>query len=350
MATLPSKSGAVTLLDWGKSIDPDGKTAQVIELLKQSNEVLLDMQWIEGNLPTGHRTAIRTGLPATIWRKLYQGVPASKSLRATIEDSVGMLETRAEVDVDLAKLNGNTLDFRLSEAQAFMESMNQDMTQAIFYGDASVNPERFNGLAVRYNTINTSTSEIARNVISAGGSGNCTSVWLVVWGQNTVHGIFPKGSKAGIDHSDLGEIDAFDANNNRYRAYADRWQWKCGLTVKDWRYVVRIANISVSDLLALTGTQAITASTFLPKLMVRAMTRIPFTGMGRAVFYCSRTVKGALVVGAMDRNQNVLSLQAGAQEYGKITPGFASGDVTLTMQGVPIRTVDRLLETETALT
>lgn len=232
MATLTVKSGAVTLLDWAKSQDPDGKTATVVELLNQTNEILKDMQWIEGNLATGHRTAIRTGLPATIWRKLYQGVPASKSLRATIEDSIGMLETRAEVDIDLAKLNGNALSFRLSEGQAFMEAMNQDMAQTLIYGDASVNPERFNGLAVRYNTINTGTSEIAKNVISAGGSGNCTSVWLVVWGPNTVHGIFPKGSTAGISHDDLGVIDAFDASNNRYRAYADHWQWKCGITVR----------------------------------------------------------------------------------------------------------------------
>lgn len=349
MATLSTKAGAVTLLDWAKSVDPDGKTATVVELLNQTNEVLTDMVWIEGNLATGHRTAIRTGLPSTIWRKLYQGVPASKSLRATVEDSCGMLETRAEVDVDLAKLNGNDAAFRLSEGQAFMEAMNQDMAQTLIYGDASVNPERFNGLSVRYNTITPATSEIARNVISGGGSGNCTSVWLIVWGKNTVHGIFPKGSKAGIDHEDLGVIDAFDASNNRYRAYADHWQWKCGLVVKDWRYIVRIANISVSDLLALTGTQAITAATFLPKLMVKALARIPFRGMGKAVFYASRTVKEMLAIGAMDKNQQVLSLQAAVQEYGKIDPAFVN-DGTVTVLGVPVRTIDRLLETETALT
>jgi hypothetical protein len=349
MATLTVKSGAVTLLDWAKSIDPDGKTATVVELLNQTNEILLDMQWIEGNLPTGHRTSLRTALPATVWRKLYQGVPASKSLRATVEDSVGMLETRAEVDVDLAKLNGNSAEFRLSEGQAFMEAMNQDMAQTLIYGDASVNPERFNGLAIRYYTITPATSEIARNVISAGGSGNTTSVWLVVWGKNTVHGIFPKGSQAGIYHEDLGTIDAFDANNNRYRAYADHWQWKCGIAVKDWRYIVRICNISVSDLLALSGTQAITAATFLPKLMVKALARIPFRGMGKAVFYASRTVKEMLAIGAMDRNQNVLSMQAAVQEFGKIDPAFVN-DGTVTVLGVPVRTVDRILETETALT
>lgn len=349
MTTMTSKSGAVTLVDWAKSLDPNGKVAAVAELLTQSNEILLDLPFIEGNLPTGHRGSIRTGLPTAIWRKLYQGVPASKSLRATVEDSVGMLETRAEVDKDLADLNGNTAAFRLSEAHAFLEAMNQTMADAIIYGDSSLNPERFNGLAVRYNTISTGTSEIAKNVISAGGSGNCTSVWLVLWGENTVTGIFPKGSKAGLQHDDLGEYDAFDASNNRYRAYGDRWQWKCGLHVKDWRFVVRIANISMTDLLGQSGTQANTASTWLPKLMVKALARIPYRGMGKAVFYASRTVKEMLSVGALDKSQAVLNIQQGFQQYGDVGPGFvAQGG--LTVLGVPVRTVDRILETETALT
>lgn len=349
MATLTTRSGAVTLLDYTKALGPDHKITKVIELLSQSNEILTDMPFKEGNLLTGHRASIRTGLPTAIWRKLYQGVPASKSLRATVEDSVGMLETRSEVDVELVNLNDNASAFRLSEAQAFIEAMNQTMAEAVIYGDASVNPERFNGLAVRYNTISTGTSEIAKNVISAGGAGSCTSVWLIVWGENTIHGIYPKGSTAGLEHKDLGEYDAFDASNNRFRAVGDHWKWKCGLHLKDWRYVVRIANISVSDLLGQSGTQANTAATWLPKLMVKALARIPFRGMGKAVFYASRTVKEMLSVGALDKSQQVLAIQAAVQQYGTVEPGFVS-EGGLTVLGVPVRTVDRLLETETALT
>jgi hypothetical protein len=279
---------------------------------------------------------------------MYQGVPPSKSLRATVEDSVGLLEDRSEVDKAVAELNGNTSDFRLDEATAVVEGINQGMAQALIYGDASINPEQFNGLAVRYNTISTGTSEIAKNVISAGGSGNCTSVWLIVWGKQTVHGIYPKGSTAGLQHEDLGLGDAFDPAGNRYRAYMDRWEWKCGLHVKDWRYVVRIANISMTDMLAQSGTQANTAATWLPRLMVKALARIPFKGMGTPVFYASRTVKEMLAVGALDKSQNVLSIQAGFQQYGKVEAGFTQAD--LTVLGVPVRTVDRILETETALT
>lgn len=349
MATLVTKPGAVTLLDWAKSIDPTGKTAVVAELLMQTNEILNDMTFVESNLPTGHRASIRTGLPAAVFRKLYQGVPASKSLRATVEDSVGMLEARAEVDRDLAMLNGNTEAFRLSEADAFLEAMNQNMAETIIYGDASLTPERFNGLAIRYNTINVATSEVAKNVIAGGGSGACTSVWLCVWGENTVTGIFPKGSMAGLQHQNLGEQDAFDAAGNRYRAFTDIWTWKAGLHVKDWRYVVRIANISMADLIAQSGTQANTAATWLPKLMVRAISRIPSKGKGRPVFYASRTVQAMLAVGAIDKSQAVLAIQPAASQYGKIEPGFVSDAGGLQFLGIPVRTVDRILETETPL-
>lgn len=350
MATYPTPSGAVTLLDWAKSTDPDGKTAVVAELLSQSNEIYSDMVYIEGNLPTGHQASIRTGLPEPIWRKLYQGVPPSKSLRATVTDSVGILEARNEIDVKVATLNGNVNAFRLSEGTAFIESIGQNFSEALIYGDSSINPERFNGLAVRYNTISTGTSEVAKNVISAGGSGNCTSVWLVVWSPETVTGIFPKGSKAGLQHEDLGVIDAFDSSNARFRAYADRWEQVGGIHVKDWRYVVRICNISVSDLLAGTGTQLNTASTYLPKLMVKALQRIPMIGKGNAAFYASRTVKEMLAVNALDKSNAILSIQEAFNQFGPAGVAMVTRPGGLAFQGVPVRTVDRILETETALT
>lgn len=343
MATLP-KAGAFTLLDFAKSLDPDGKTATVVELLNQSNEILLDMGWIEGNLPTGHRSTIRTGLPAVTWRQLYGGVQPSKSTRAQVDDSLGMLEARSEVDKDVIDLNGNTNEVRLSEADAFLEAMNQNMAQTIFYGDVTVNPERFTGMTARYNAI--SGAGNAQNVIDAGGTGsNNSSVWLIGWAPNCVTGIFPKGSKAGIIHEDLGLQDAFDANQNRFRAYCDHWQWKCGIVVRDWRYAIRIANINMTDMLAQTGTQAATAATALIKLMVKAMARIPAMGKCRPVFYANRTIKEMLAIAALDKSQNALKVEDAINQFGTVSPGSVSAG-SVKFLGVPVRTVDQLLSTE----
>lgn len=334
MATL-GLGGKVTLLDVAKSLDPNGNVADVAELLTQTNEILLDMPFYEGNLPTGHKGTVRTGLPVVVWRSMYQGVPPSKSTRANVEDACGMLQARSEVDKDMADLNGNTNAFRMSEAQAFVESMNQTMGETVIYGNARANPERFNGLAIRYSTISGASN--ATNVIDAGGTGsNNTSIWLVVWGKNTVHGIFPKGSKAGLSHKDLGEIDAFDPNQNRFRAYADLWDWKTGMHLKDWRYVVRICNINVANLITESGAADLT------KLMIRAMARIPFPGMGTPVFYANRTVKEMLSIQALNKSQNALSIVEATRQYGGVDVAMQE----LRFFGYPVRTVDRILTTE----
>lgn len=348
MSTL-AQSGKVTLLDWAKSVDPDGSISAVAELLSQSNEILVDMPWIEGNLPTGHRSTVRTGLPAATWRQLYQGVQPTKSVRAQVEDSIGMLEARSEVDADLAKLNGNTTAFRVSEATAFIEGMNETMAETFIYGNTAVNPERFMGLAPRFNAISGAAN--TQNMITGGGSGSVnTSVWLVGWGPNTVHGIFPKGSAAGLQHEDLGLIDAFDTATpaGRFRAYADHWQWKAGLTVRDWRYIVRICNVDTTDLLAQATTQAATAATLLIKLMVKALARFPAMGMCTPVFYCNRTVREMLSIQAMDKSSSVLKFSDGLNQFGNVTAGSVAAG-TLTFQGVPVRCVDRILSTEATI-
>jgi len=351
MATMPLvSSGRNTLIDIAKSYGPDGKVATVAELLNQSNELIQYMNFVEGNLPTGHKGVVRTGLPTVQLRSFYRGVKVSKSGRATIEDVCAMAEGRNEIDKDLADLNGNTAAFRLSEGLAFIEAMNQTFAQQLVYGDTSINPDGVLGLAPRYNSLSATN---AQNIIDAGGTGSDnTSVWLIVWGENTVTGIYPKGSQAGLQQQDLGEIDAFDESNDRFRAYAELWKWKFGLHVKDWRYAVRIANIDVSDLTGQTGTQAITAATWLNKLMIKALARIPSMGMGTATFMASRTVKEMLSVAALDKSQNALSFTEGVNQYGAVGPGSVAGQGTgiqggqLRFMGVPVLTVDQLLATE----
>lgn len=342
MAVLSTSN--LTLADWAKRTDPDGRVPVIAELLSQSNEILEDCVFKEGNLPTGERVVIRTGLPAVYWRALNQGIPNSKSTTAQVDEACGILEARSEVDKDLAMLNGNTAQFRLSEDVAFLEAMNQTQATTLFYGNPAIEPKSFLGLAARYSTT-PGGSGVGQNIIDGGGSGtDNTSVYLVVWGDNTVYCPFPKGSTAGLMHEDLGEQTVYtDSGANRMQAYATRYQWKNGLVVKDWRYVVRIANIDASDMANASSTQASNAATQLIKLMTRALYRIPNMAMGRAAFYMNRTVHGGLSIQAMDRAQNVLSVQQGLSQFG--TPYS-----WLSFLGVPCRRVDALINAEARLT
>lgn len=329
MATLGS---VLTLQDWAKRVDPDGKVPSIVELLAQTNEVLTDMLWMEGNLPTGHRTSVRTGLPTVAWRLINDGVQPSKSTTAQVDEACGIMEAWSEVDKDLALLNGNTAAFRLSEAKAFIEAMNQEFVSTLFYGNSGVSPEEFTGLAIRYSD---PAATNGSNVLDAGGAGaDNTSIYLIGWSENSICGIFPKGSKAGLIHEDLGEVTVETTNGiggSRMRAYQDRFQWKCGIALKDWRFVVRIGSIDVSNLVANSGSQA-----DIINLMIKAIHRLPNLSGVKPVFYMNRTVFQMLDI---QRRDDVIV--GGGLKYEQV-----DGVMTPTFRGIPIRKVDALLETE----
>jgi hypothetical protein len=334
----------LTLLDIAKRTDPDGAVPVIAELLSQRNEILADMAWKEGNLPTGTRNTVRSGLPQAYWKVANIGTTSSKSTTQQIDEACGILEAWSLIDFDIAELNGNVQKYRLTESEAFIESMEQQFAGALFYGDSTVNPERITGLAPRYGAISGAVN--AQNILNAGGGGSTnTSVWLVCWGDNTVYGIYPRGTRAGLYHKDFGErmiqtSTAIGTGGGYLHAYVDKWQWKCGLAVKDWRYIVRCANISIPDLVAGSNTQN---AQQLIKLMSRMLDRAPaFQGV-KPVFYMNRTAYSILRLQGLDKSQNAIAVTEALDQFGNVTRGM------LQFQGVPIRRCDQILNTESAI-
>ncbi|WGL96481.1 major capsid protein [Arsenophonus nasoniae] len=316
---------ALTLIDWAKRQGPDNKQAKIVELLSQTNEILDDMVFVEANQPTGHRTTIRTGLPEATWRLLNYGVPPSKSTTAQVTDTIGMLETYSEVDKDFADLNGQKNEFLLSESLAFLESMNQQMAETLIYGDTTVHPQRFTGLAARFND---STAKNGVNIIDAGGIG---SIWLVLWGGNTVHGIYPKGSKVGLQQEHKGQVTLEDGNKGKYEGYRTHFQWKNGLTVRDWRYVVRIANI---DMAKLKKDPEAADTLDLPDLLIQAIEKSPNLALGRPAIYCNQQIRSWM----RRQIKNSKNVNISMQEV--------AGKKVVTFDEIPVRRVDSILATE----
>ena len=320
-----------TLLDITRAQDPDGAIAAVAEILTETNEMLLDVPFMEGNLATGHRTTIRTGIPEPTWRMFYGGVQPTKSTRAQITDNTAMLEDYAEVDKALADLNGNTAAYRLSEDYAHLEGISQAAQQAFIYGNETLNPNQFNGLAPRFNDL---AADNADNIIDAGGeSTNNASIWLAVWGPNTLHGIYPKGLSGGLQMEDKGQvtIEDVDGQGGRMEGYRTHYKWSLGLCVRDWRYVVRICNINRANLNATaTGDSA-----NLPELMFEAVERLPSLTAGNAVWYMDRSLRTKL------RQQ----LAHGVKQS-TLTVENVGGVRTVAFDEIPIRRVDRLAVNE----
>jgi hypothetical protein len=124
-----------------------------------------------------------------------------------------------------------------------------------------------------------------------------------------------------------------DSLGNWYQAARTLYQWDNGLVVKDWRYVVRICNIDVSNMVGQSSAADLIV------LMSRALDRIPNLRAGRPVFYMNRTVYSMLRVQALNKSANAVTIEKGLNQFGDATT-WAS------FQGVPMRKVDQILNTE----
>lgn len=318
-----------TLLDHSKAMSPDGAIAPVAELLSQTNEILMDIPWYEGNLENGHQSSVRTGLPTAYWRMANQGTPSSKATTTQVTDLCGYLSARGQIDTRVARLNGNSPRFRATQNVAHIESMGQTLATAIFYGNSSLNPEQFMGLSPRYSSL---SAENGENIVDGlGASTDNTSIWYVRWSETTINMRYPKGAQAGLRHQDLGEDDVLDGDNNPYRALKDLFEWDAGMVVADWRFAVRIANIDVSNLVANTSALDVLDA------MISAYHKVP-AREGKGVWYCNRTIK------------TMLHKQARANTNVNLTLENVEGKPVVSFLGEPIRTCDALVENEARVT
>ena len=322
-----------TLADISKASGTSAGASRVIEILNQQNEMLDDIPWMECNDGTGHKTSIRTGIPFGTWRMLYQGVQPAKTTKAAVRDTCGILEQYSEPDKALVDMAPDAGEFRVGEAKGILEGMNQQVQQALIYGNQNVVPTMFTGFAPRYNTLapGVGTSD---NIIDAGGTGaDNTSIWLVCWGEDYAFGIYPKGIPGGVQHEDLGRSTNQLADGSRFEVYRDHFRWGCGLCIRDWRYIVRIANIDVSDL-----SSDVNKLKALVSLMIQAQEKLRTAGSGKRAWYMSRNTASKLRLAILEK----IGLN--------LTWETVAGKKVMMFDGDPVRRVEQLLNTEALVT
>lgn len=339
MATLGANNP--TLLDLAKQTDPDGSQAAVAEILSETNPVLREMTVVNGNLTTGHRASVRTGLPIPTWRKIGAFVTPTKGTVAQIDFACGNLEAYGEVDKDLVELAADKDAFRLSEDTAHIEGMNIEMADTLFYGNEASANEEFTGFAAHYNDLSAANAD---NIINASGDSDYRSIWLVCWSPETVFGIVPKNSVAGLQSNDLGVqliqsgADETNGSAGRMQAYVTHYQWKLGLVVKDWRYAVRIANIDYAAISTIYTAGQFSAGPDLPSLMHSATRRIPNMQKGRCAWYMSRDM--------IEKLEKQVAAKVQQSSLTKMDVGGAQVD---SFAGIPIARTDALAGLETAV-
>jgi hypothetical protein len=311
------------LVEVVKRIDPNGNLATIAEVLAQTNDIVADAVWKEGNDIFSNKTVRRSSLPTGAFRKLNRGTAPESSDTIEIIDTIGLLEARAENDEKLINSFPNPQQARMDESMAFIEGLSQNMASKMIYGNALVAPEEFTGLAPRLDGL-----AAGENVIGGGGSTTLTSIYVVTWGPNSVFMAYPRGSSAGLVHKDLGVQDAFDSSSNKFRAYVDLFQWDAGMVVKNQRCIARYANLEP------TGT----TTTFDEDELIRLINRM-VVGPGTRIY-----------AGIEMLTQMQIRLKDKTNVYFTREAGLDGGGPVLRFNGFPVRKVQQILDTETAIT
>lgn len=331
----------VTLADVAKS--KDKQIGKVAEVLIQHNAMAADMPYMEMNEGTIHKEDIRSALPAVYYRKANQPTPAGKS---TIEErtfTAAHFESKSQLDKAVAERGGKdrVAYNRWNQAQGHIQAQANELAELMIYGSPESSNLKTAGFFDIYSTLAT-TEETSKQIVDAGGTGSDnTSILLVLWGERSIFGIYPKGTNAGLtrtDHSKGGkliQIPGLDENGNagNFWGYEEEFMTDHGLVVKDYRQAARIANIDISNLVAGSGADLI-------DLMISANYKIDDLSNGMGVWYVNRTIEAAL------HKQALTKVGAGAG----LTFENYQGQKVLTFLGFPIRRMDAILNSEAQVT
>ena len=317
----------MTLLDWVNRRDPSGGVAKIVERLQKTNPILQELPIVEGNLDTGEQITSRVALPSPSYRRINQGVDPAKSVTEQFIEPCALLESRSEIDVEHPGLKAGGAAFRASEDAAFVQGFNNEIATGIFYNSQVTALEKFHGLTPRLNALSglDASGQIVNSDASA--DGTIYSIWLLGLSPETVYGFFPKGTMGGFEMEDLGRQYVRDRDSKEFLAWVTRFVWRFGLAVKDYRYVVRIANIDDSDELANVASGTINIA----NKMSLAMEYLYSADGVQPVWYMNRRVFGLFNAQLMAKSVNLLEY---VERNGRRIPHYL---------GIPIHVVDALV-------
>ncbi len=323
-----------TAMDTLKATGPDGQLMNYANTLDERLPILADMQMYPSNDTMSHTGLRETSLPTPQIIKLGDGHTSSKTEFTPYREGLSIFKDRIQVPVDVTKISPNPGRERAKREARHMEGFNQGVSNHLLNGSSVADPEKFDGLAVRYPTLSTN------GVYDVGGAGSAlTSVWLVQWGEDLTRGIYPKThAHMGVNISDEGKQllsaetptggDALGSIKKRWD-FVTELEWWLGLDIVDQRSTKRVANIPTN-----LYTGGLTLD--LVKKIVEA--RNAYRTSGTVWMYVSETTYNALDFLTMDKT-NV--------RYSTDNPW---GKEIMMLRDMPIRKWDAITDTETALT
>jgi len=300
-----------------------GEQQAIIEVMKETNELLQDSTLVQASDGTTHRTTQRTSMPTGTKRIYGEGIQGHASTTRQIEDKICMIADFSDVDAKMAEHAPSKEELLRTEDMAFLEGLGQTQVDAFLYDKKEDGPAYLDGFMVRLTTVDN------QNVFKMEASGSdMSSILIVKWAPTMAALFYPQGDKGiGIVREFRGKVDAtIGITNNRpviLPVYRTWFETNFGLTIRHPKAVKRIGNIK-------PGT---TTGENLALKLIEAMNKLP-PGAGNVVIYANSDVK-TLLDQYMFTKGNLAMRQE--DPWGK--------EVTIFKQA-RIRQVDAMLNTE----
>lgn len=333
----------MTLVDVATRSSPAARS--IVEIMSLTNDIITDAPAIMCNNGTVHDTMLRDNIPLPQFRMVNQGSPIVKSATRNVRENTGELSNWIEVDRTALLQAEDQRLFLLNESRAILEGLSQAGAHALWYGDYDLDPAAFMGFTPRYDILGpVDDYPQSRNVIDAGGVGipdpdrpgyttNLTSIWLIQWDPAGCHLLFPRGTTAGVKNETFRDQIIRDTEHNPFVGLMVHYWWTLGLSVRDWRRVVRICNIDTNELGTLVEDgAATTAEQRLMRQLMYAISLLPPGPRMRTMFYMNRIPSTMMDILAAEKG-NVQLQYTNSQGTGPLT----------TFLGVPIRRSDGLI-------
>lgn len=350
MATDQSILGYPTLIDIFNNYSSTDARAQFIwaaRILDRMCPLIRVMPMIESNQMLSNVATRTDYLPSPGTRRFNEGVLPTVAHNIPLNDPIALFYDYSEVDKDQCDIQNDPTAWRQDQDANHMEGFRQKLESMMWYGNLAQDQGTFNGLATRFNNLESfpnGDQSWQPNVWNGGAAtGSVTSAWMIEFGKNKVYGIYPHMTAAGLSARDLGESTKEIATttaggpalNQLLQVYRTLLMWWVGIQVVDERCVQRICNINPAVL---------STNNFDENIFIEAKNWLPDAGEnpGTAIFV-NRWLKTQIDIRAVSQKINTYFTQE---------PG--SGDVfgrpVTRFQGIPIFVAEKLLATETVLT
>ena len=341
MATIGTRY--MTFRDLHAGRTPNGFVDRdVVDMVTQENPVLKDILWKQCNKGREDIVTIRSGLPEAVVRAYYEGWTGTKSSKRQVTNACCRVTTGIEFDFDLYSQDKDKAAFLTDEQKAHSAVLGDKVASLLFYGDTQGDPKGINGFAKTFGQYGATSggSMVTDDKVAAfyclnGGDAAGTqarrSVFLVGWGANSAHGIYPEGTSAGIEIKPLQHQMVRQADGSNLDMGLQEMNWYAGLNIRDFRFCGRIANINIATDPGSNGATDIT------KLVRKLVTRAKSTGVTQRL-YMARLVFEAI-----------------AEQFEKKTQGNAVKYADLeqkkdaTLMGIPVAFCDCMNGDEAAV-